>query len=88
VHLAELSNDPLGELNERTTYEINHVGSVALAAGLQECRGPALRLYVFVQRLWVRPRTAAERSELSAPNPQTAYARCKSLTSLLHAAVP
>ena len=31
VHLAELSNDPLGELNERTTYEINHLGSVTLA---------------------------------------------------------
>ena len=31
VYLAELSNDPLGELNERTTYEINHLGSVTLA---------------------------------------------------------
>ena len=31
VHLAELSNDPLSELNERTTYEINHLGSVTLA---------------------------------------------------------
>jgi len=31
VHLAELSNDPLGELNERTTYEINHLGAVTLA---------------------------------------------------------
>jgi nucleoside-diphosphate-sugar epimerase len=30
VYLAELSNDPLGELNERTTYDMNHHGSVSL----------------------------------------------------------
>src|SRR6516162_6191210 len=40
VHLAELSNDPLGELNERITYEINHAGSVTLA---RACKGPASR---------------------------------------------
>ena len=31
VHLAELSNDPLGELSERVTYDINHHASVRLA---------------------------------------------------------
>jgi nucleoside-diphosphate-sugar epimerase len=31
VHLAALSNDPLGALDERLTYEINHVASVQLA---------------------------------------------------------
>lgn len=31
VHLANLSNDPLGDLNEEITYAINHEGSVALA---------------------------------------------------------
>jgi nucleoside-diphosphate-sugar epimerase len=31
VHLAALSNDPLGDLNPRITYEINHVASVRLA---------------------------------------------------------
>jgi len=31
VHLAALSNDPLGALDERLTYEINHVASVRLA---------------------------------------------------------
>src|SRR4029077_13114688 len=40
VHLAELSNDPLGELSERTTYEINHVGSIALARACKEAGGP------------------------------------------------
>ncbi len=32
VHLAGISNDPLGDLNAETTYEINHRGAVAVAA--------------------------------------------------------
>src|SRR5262245_2916102 len=39
-HLAELSNDPLGELNERTTYEINHLGSLTLARACKEAGTP------------------------------------------------
>jgi len=31
VHLAALSNDPLGDLNPQLTYEINHLASVRLA---------------------------------------------------------
>ena len=31
MHLAALSNDPLGDLNAACTYEINHVASVTLA---------------------------------------------------------
>ncbi len=31
IHLAALSNDPLGELNPELTYEINHKASVSLA---------------------------------------------------------
>src|SRR5579859_5823444 len=31
VHLAALSNDPLGNLNRQLTYDINHVASVRLA---------------------------------------------------------
>jgi nucleoside-diphosphate-sugar epimerase len=31
IHLAGLSNDPLGDLNPSLTYEINHVASVRLA---------------------------------------------------------
>src|SRR2546423_10382139 len=32
VHMAELSNDPAGQLAPTITYEINHKGSVHLAA--------------------------------------------------------
>ncbi len=31
VHMAELSNDPAGQLAPTITYEINHKGSVHLA---------------------------------------------------------
>jgi nucleoside-diphosphate-sugar epimerase len=31
VHLAGISNDPLGDLNPNTTYEINHLGTVHVA---------------------------------------------------------
>lgn len=31
VHLAALSNDPIGNLNRRLTYDINHLSSVRLA---------------------------------------------------------
>ena len=31
VHLAALSNDPLGDLNPDLTYQINHLSSVRLA---------------------------------------------------------
>jgi len=36
VHLAALSNDPLGDLNPQLTFEINHLASVRLAALAKE----------------------------------------------------
>ena len=36
IHLAALSNDPLGNLNPTLTYEINHVASVRLARMAKE----------------------------------------------------
>ena len=38
VHLAELSNDPLGQHNPALTYSINHLGTVALATEMRESR--------------------------------------------------
>lgn len=40
VHLAALSNDPLGDLNPDITYEINHVASVRLARLAREAGVP------------------------------------------------
>ena len=36
VHLAALSNDPLGDLNPQLTYDINHLASVRLATLAKE----------------------------------------------------
>jgi nucleoside-diphosphate-sugar epimerase len=78
VHLAELSNDPLGELNERTTYEINHLGSVTLARACKEAGVPRF-VYTSSCSVYGAAEDGGERSEQSAPNPQTAYAKCKVL---------
>jgi nucleoside-diphosphate-sugar epimerase len=78
VHLAELSNDPLGELSEQVTYEINHVGSVTLA---RACKEAGVQRFVYTSSCSVYGAAddAGERDEQSAPNPQTAYAKCKVL---------
>ncbi len=44
VHLAELSNDPLGQLSPHITYAINHQGSVALA---QLCKVAGVPRFVY-----------------------------------------
>lgn len=75
VHLAELSNDPLGETNPQVTYEINHLGSVALA---EAARDAGLRRFVYASSCSVYGAGSADfMTEESPVNPQTAYARCK-----------
>jgi nucleoside-diphosphate-sugar epimerase len=78
VHLAELSNDPLGELSECITYEINHLGSIALARACKEAGVPRF-VYTSSCSVYGAAEDGAERDERSAPNPQTAYAKCKVL---------
>ena len=36
IHLAAISNDPLGDLNPQCTYDINHLASVALARAAKQ----------------------------------------------------
>ena len=36
VHLAAVSNDPVGDLNPDVTYEINHLASVRLAKAAKD----------------------------------------------------
>ncbi len=78
VHLAELSNDPLGELNERTTHAINHIGSVTLARTCKEA-GVSRFVYTSSCSVYGAAEDGGERSEISPLNPQTAYAKCKVL---------
>lgn len=77
VHLAELSNDPLGDLNPKVTYRINHVGSVDLA---RNAKAAGIRRFVYTSSCSVYGVGNGEYlTEESPTNPQTPYARCKIL---------
>ena len=77
VHLAELSNDPLGENNPTITHDINHLGSVALA---KKARAAGVRRFVYTSSCSVYGLGSGEfLDETSQVNPQTAYAECKVL---------
>jgi nucleoside-diphosphate-sugar epimerase len=77
VHMAELSNDPTGQLSPTITYDINHKGSVSLAT-LAKAAG--VRRFVYMSSCSVYGvATAADVTEESPVNPQTAYAECKTL---------
>ena len=51
IHLAALSNDPLGSLNPEVTYSINHRASVRLASARKEAGRQALPAGVVLQQL-------------------------------------
>ncbi len=78
VHLAELSNDPLGQLNPDITYKINHQGSVELA---KKCKEVGVTRFVYASSCSVYGVGGSDgfKTEESEPNPQTAYAKCKVL---------
>lgn len=77
VHMAELSNDPTGQLVPHITREINYQGSVRLA---ELARKAGVRRFVYMSSCSVYG--VADRDfvdEQSPVNPQTAYAECKVL---------
>lgn len=77
VHMAELSNDPAGQLAPNVTYDINHKGSLHLA-NLAKAAG--VRRFVYMSSCSVYGVASADAvTEESAVNPQTAYAICKTL---------
>jgi nucleoside-diphosphate-sugar epimerase len=77
VHLAELSNDPLGALIGEVTYDINHAGSVKLA---QLAKAAGVTRFVYMSSCSVYGvAEGADVTETSTTNPQTAYAQCKAL---------
>jgi nucleoside-diphosphate-sugar epimerase len=77
VHLAELSNDPLGQLAPNITYEINHKGSVRLA---EIAREAGVRRFVYTSSCSVYGVAESDFVDETSPvNPQTAYAVCKTL---------
>jgi len=77
VHMAELSNDPLGALIHNVTYNINHHGSVRLA---QLAKSAGVSRFVYMSSCSVYGvAESGDVTEASSVNPQTAYAECKAL---------
>lgn len=77
VHMAELSNDPTGELAPRITYDINHLGSLRLAKLAKEAR---VSRFVYMSSCSVYGVAATDFVDEHSPvNPQTSYAICKTL---------
>lgn len=77
VHMAELSNDPLSELDSSVTYEINHKGTLNLA---NAAKVAGVKRFIYMSSCSVYGvATDDEVTEETTPNPQTAYAICKTL---------
>ncbi len=77
VHLAELSNDPVGQLNPDITFEINHLGSVRLATLAKEA---GVERFIYMSSCSVYGAAGdTDSTETSDVHPLTAYAKCKVL---------
>ena len=77
IHLAALSNDPLGCLDESCTYEINHLASVSLARAAKAAGVPR---FLFASSCSLYGAAGDDMlDETAAFNPITAYGRSKVL---------
>jgi|SRR5215813_986684 len=77
VHMAELSNDPAGELAPAITYEINHQASVRLA---ELAKRAGVKRFVYMSSCSVYGIASDDFVDEESPlNPQTAYGVCKTL---------
>ncbi len=77
VHMAELSNDPLGQLAPNITYDINHKASVRLA---EMARKIGVKRFVYMSSCSVYGVAESDYVDETSPiNPQTAYAICKTM---------
>lgn len=75
VHLAALSNDPIGNMNEKWTEEINHHSSVRLA---ELAKKAGVRRFLFSSSCIMYGMAEAEVATEDSPlDPKTEYARSK-----------
>lgn len=79
VAMAELSNDPVGDLVGPLTFDINHKGSVHVA---EVAKAAGVERFVYMSSCSVYGVADGEVDETSEVNPQTAYGECKHLTEL------
>lgn len=76
IHLAGLSNDPLGDFDESLTYEINHKGTMRLARCAKEA-GVKRFAYASSQSVYGISDVSKAADEEGEKNPITAYAKTK-----------
>ena len=76
VHLAALSNDPIGELDSDLTYQINRDASIK-AANLAREAGATRFIFVSTQSIYGISKSEFELDEEALKNPQTSYAKSK-----------
>lgn len=77
VHLAALSNDPIGELDQNLTLEINYLGAVRTAEMAKKA-GVEKFIFISTQSIYGISSSTEELDEdNSIKNPQTAYASSK-----------
>jgi nucleoside-diphosphate-sugar epimerase len=78
IHLAAVSNDPMGKAFEEVTMRVNHQASVAVA---QKAKKAGAKAFVFASSCSVYGFAEDDaRTESSSLNPLTAYARSKVAT--------
>jgi nucleoside-diphosphate-sugar epimerase len=79
IHLASLSNDPLGEVDQSVTHEINFNATSRLAMIAKNC-GVKKFIFISTQSVYGYSSSNELLDELGpALNPQTAYAKSKRL---------
>lgn len=77
VHLADLSNDPVGELNADVTVDINHRATVRVA---ELAKDAGVRRFVYMSSCSIYGVSGdTDNTETSPVDPQTSYATCKVL---------
>lgn len=76
VAMAELSNDPIGDLIGDVTFNVNHVGSVHVAKMAKEA---GVSRFVYMSSCSVYGVADGTVDESSPIDPQTSYAKCKAL---------
>ena len=75
IHLAAISNDPMGNAYEKVTEDINYQGTLTVARAAREA---GVRHFVFASSCSVYGFAEdGARNEQSSVNPLTAYARSK-----------
>jgi len=78
IHLAGLSNDPLGNLNSTLTYEINYLATLRLA---ELAKTSGVKRFIFSSSCSVYGASSGQQlSETSETEPVTDYAKSKLLS--------